>query len=125
MPPPRPDISTPREQTRPGGSRGSVKVDYSLVASDGGATVAVDADTSLSGAITQFGRTGLVEEMHGDDLDKALGDFWTGTACPENATLNPGGQPVGNFDVVPPKPAVSNQGQPHCPVSLVAIYPSS
>lgn len=46
-----------------GGSRGQVKVDYALVAANGGTAVTVDADISLSGAIAQFGRTGLVEEM--------------------------------------------------------------
>ncbi|MDH3425930.1 MAG: SRPBCC family protein [Acidimicrobiia bacterium] len=46
-----------------GGSRGQVNVEYSLAASDGGTTVAVEADITLSGAIAQFGRTGLVEEM--------------------------------------------------------------
>lgn len=51
----------------------------------------------------------------GDDLEKALGDFWTGTACPDNGN-NPGSD-IG--------PGESNPGQPHCPVSLVAIYPSS
>lgn len=46
-----------------GGSRGQVKVDYSLAPVDGATTVTVDADIALSGAIAQFGRTGLVEEM--------------------------------------------------------------
>ena len=54
-----------------GGSRGQVKVDYALVASNGGTTVTVDADISLSGAIAQFGRTGLVEEMS----KRLIGEF--------------------------------------------------
>jgi carbon-monoxide dehydrogenase small subunit len=48
---------------RRGGSRGQVKVDYTVAATQGGATVTVDADISLSGAIAQFGRSGLVEEI--------------------------------------------------------------
>lgn len=48
---------------RSGGSRGQVKVDYTVAASDGGSAVTVDADISLSGAIAQFGRSGLVEEI--------------------------------------------------------------
>jgi carbon monoxide dehydrogenase subunit G len=48
---------------RSGGSRGQVKVDYLVAAGDGGSTVTVDADISLSGAIAQFGRSGLVEEI--------------------------------------------------------------
>lgn len=50
-----------------------------------------------------------------DDLDAALRDFWTGTACPDNGN-NPDSE-IG--------PGESNPLQPHCPVSLVAIYPSS
>ena len=46
-----------------GGSRGQVKVDYSLAPADPATTVTVDADIALSGAIAQFGRTGLVEEI--------------------------------------------------------------
>ena len=45
------------------GSRGRVDVDYSLTAADGGTAVTVNADITLSGAIAQFGRTGLIEEM--------------------------------------------------------------
>jgi len=48
---------------RRGGSRGQVAVDYALAAADGGTRVTVDADITLSGAIAQFGRTGLIDEM--------------------------------------------------------------
>ena len=48
---------------RSGGSRGQVKVDYVVTSTDGGSSVTVDADISLSGAIAQFGRSGLVEEI--------------------------------------------------------------
>ncbi|MDH3464054.1 MAG: SRPBCC family protein [Acidimicrobiia bacterium] len=48
---------------RSGGSRGSVKVDYQVTAAEGGSAVTVDANISLSGAIAQFGRTGLIEEI--------------------------------------------------------------
>ncbi len=48
---------------RSGGSRGQVDVDYRLADSGGSTRVFVDADIKLSGAIAQFGRTGLVEEM--------------------------------------------------------------
>ncbi|MFQ5968132.1 MAG: SRPBCC family protein [Acidimicrobiia bacterium] len=47
-----------------GGSRGNVKVDYRVTETDGGHTsVAIDADVTLAGAIAQFGRTGLVNEI--------------------------------------------------------------
>ncbi len=54
-----------------------------------------------------------------DDLDEALGNFWSGPACPDNG-LNPGGDPTG--DPGGAGPGVSNPGQPHCPVSIVAIH---
>jgi len=48
---------------RSGGSRGQVEVDYRLADSGGSTRVFVEADIKLSGAIAQFGRSGLVEEM--------------------------------------------------------------
>jgi carbon-monoxide dehydrogenase small subunit len=48
---------------RSGGSRGQVKVDYAIAAIASGSEVTVNADISLSGAIAQFGRSGLVEEI--------------------------------------------------------------
>lgn len=50
---------------RRGGSRGQVKVTYSLSEADGGTKVVVDADVHLSGAAAQFGRVGLINEMSG------------------------------------------------------------
>lgn len=46
-----------------GGSRGQVKVDYSLLPDETGTKVTVDADVQLSGPAAQFGRTGLINEM--------------------------------------------------------------
>ncbi len=48
---------------RSGGSRGSVSVQYQVASAGSGSAVTVDADISLSGAIAQFGRTGLIEEI--------------------------------------------------------------
>lgn len=48
---------------RAGGSRGTVNVSYHLAETEGHTRVFVDADVKLSGAIAQFGRSGLVEEM--------------------------------------------------------------
>ena len=56
---------------RSGGSRGQVKVDYAVAAADGGSAVTVDADITLSGAIAQFGRSGLVEEI----TKRLIGEF--------------------------------------------------
>ncbi len=56
---------------RSGGSRGQVKVDYKVEPGEVGATVTVDADISLSGAIAQFGRSGLIEEI----TKRLIGEF--------------------------------------------------
>lgn len=48
---------------RRGGSRGQVKVHYSIEPGDEGTIVTIDADVLLSGAAAQFGRTGLIKEM--------------------------------------------------------------
>jgi len=47
-----------------GGSRGQVKVTYTLIPTAGeGTNATIDADVSLSGPAAQFGRTGLINEM--------------------------------------------------------------
>jgi carbon monoxide dehydrogenase subunit G len=46
-----------------GGSRGQVKVEYSVQSDDVGSKVSVDANIQLSGPAAQFGRTGLINEM--------------------------------------------------------------
>ncbi len=49
---------------RRGGSRGQVKVDYTLGETGPSTTsVRIDADVTLSGAAAQFGRSGLINEM--------------------------------------------------------------
>lgn len=49
---------------RKGGSRGQVKVTYTLTATDtGGTRTLIDADVTLAGPAAQFGRTGLINEM--------------------------------------------------------------
>lgn len=70
-----------------GGSRGQVKVDYGLTASDEGTTVTVDATITLSGAIAQFGRTGLVEEMSRRLIDEFVSclEAKMAAATPEEA----------------------------------------
>ena len=49
---------------RKGGSRGQVKVTYTLSPTGPvGTAVAIDADVTLAGPAAQFGRTGLINEM--------------------------------------------------------------
>ncbi len=48
---------------RRGGSRGQVKVDYSIAPAGEGALVSVDANITISGAAAQFGRTGLINQI--------------------------------------------------------------
>ncbi len=54
-----------------GGSRGQVKVLYSIAAEGEGSKVVVDADVTLSGPAAQFGRTGLINEMS----KRLIGEF--------------------------------------------------
>mgnify|MGYP001828031994 CR=1 FL=1 len=61
---------------RRGGSRGRVKVDYTVAAEGDGTKVVVDADVTLQGPAAQFGRVGLIKEMS----SRLIGDF---TSCLE------------------------------------------
>ena len=54
-----------------GGSRGQVKVNYSVTEHPNGSQVSVDANVTLSGPVAQFGRTGLINEMS----KRLIGDF--------------------------------------------------
>jgi hypothetical protein len=54
-----------------GGSRGQVKVVYTITAEGSGSKVSVDADVTLSGPAAQFGRTGLINEMS----KRLIGEF--------------------------------------------------
>jgi carbon monoxide dehydrogenase subunit G len=58
---------------RKGGSRGQVKVVYSILEDPQGSKVNVDANVTLSGPAAQFGRTGLINEMS----KRLIGDFVT------------------------------------------------
>ncbi len=57
---------------RSGGSRGQVDVEYRLAGSGEHTRVFVDADIKLSGAVAQFGRTGLIEEMSKRLIDELV-----------------------------------------------------
>ncbi|NNC44216.1 MAG: SRPBCC family protein [Acidimicrobiia bacterium] len=57
---------------RSGGSRGSVDVEYRLAGIGGHTRVFVEADIKLSGAVAQFGRTGLIEEMSRRLIDELV-----------------------------------------------------
>ncbi|SLN70778.1 CoxG family protein [Roseisalinus antarcticus] len=48
-----------------GASRGKMKMECALIDEGGGTKVTIDADVQLSGAIAQFGRTGIIEEIAG------------------------------------------------------------
>lgn len=54
-----------------GGSRGQVRVDYRIAATEQGSEVNVEADIHLSGPAAQFGRTGLINEMS----KRLIGEF--------------------------------------------------
>lgn len=54
-----------------GGSRGQVKVTYTLSPTSGGTKALIDASVTLAGPAAQFGRTGLINEMS----KRLIGDF--------------------------------------------------
>lgn len=54
-----------RGADRQGGSRASAKVRYALVSAAAGTQVDIVADITLQGAMAQFGRTGLIQEVSG------------------------------------------------------------
>jgi carbon monoxide dehydrogenase subunit G len=54
-----------------GGSRGSVKVTYTLLPQGDGTKVTVEADVTLSGAAARFGRSGIITEMN----NRLIGEF--------------------------------------------------
>jgi carbon monoxide dehydrogenase subunit G len=58
-------VISARGADRQGGSRASAKVQYSLAPADAGTKVDIVADISLQGAMAQFGRTGLIQEVSG------------------------------------------------------------
>jgi len=57
---------------RSGGSRGQVAVEYVLKAAGEHTVVEVDADIRLSGAVAQFGRTGLIQEISKRLIDELV-----------------------------------------------------
>ncbi|GMQ85221.1 MAG: hypothetical protein BMS9Abin07_0787 [Acidimicrobiia bacterium] len=48
---------------RSGGSVGLVQVDYTVEDNGGSTRITIDADVTLSGAVAQFGRTAIIQEM--------------------------------------------------------------
>ena len=76
---------------RKGGSRGQVKVTYTLVPTDtGGTGVTIDADVTLAGPAAQFGRTGLINEMS----KRLIADF---ASCLEAKLAAPTGAAAQNI----------------------------
>lgn len=81
-----------------GGSRGQVKVNYSLASSgSGGTKVSIDADVTLAGPAAQFGRTGLINEMS----KRLIGDF---ASCLEAKMAAPTVEEAGAIEIRDVKP---------------------
>lgn len=64
---PDPDSFSARIQAkgvdRSGGSRGQATIEYYLTDEEAGTAVTVQSDIALTGAIAQFGRTGLLDDL--------------------------------------------------------------
>jgi len=71
-----------------GGSRGQVKVNYSLVEEASGTHVKIDADITLAGPAAQFGRTGLINEMSKRLITDFVGCLEAKMAAPTQAAAS-------------------------------------
>ena len=81
-----------------GGSRGQVKVVYTLAPTESGGTMTtIDADVTLAGPAAQFGRTGLINEMS----KRLIGDF---AACLEAKMAAPNTAAAETIVAPDPKP---------------------
>jgi len=67
----RSGVVTGNGADRSGGSMGQVRIAYVVEAQGAGTRIAVDADVVLSGAVAQFGRTGLIKEVS----KRLIGEF--------------------------------------------------
>jgi hypothetical protein len=82
---------------RQGGSRASAKVNYSLTTAGTGTKVDIVADITLQGAMAQFGRTGLINEVSAQ-LTQEFADCIEGklgAATPEAAAAVTAGEVKG------------------------------
>lgn len=85
-----------------GGSRSRMELDFRLAEVPQGTQVALDADIQLSGAIAQFGRTGIIQETSNillRDFSAALEERLGAFAGPE-----PGAPPEDARPAAPAKP---------------------
>lgn len=76
-----------RGADRQGGSRASAKVNYRLAEESGSTRVEITADITLQGAMAQFGRTGLIQEVSSTLTKEFAGclEGKLGAASPEEA----------------------------------------
>lgn len=92
---------------RKGNSRGKMTMDCVVSTVDGGTHVSVDADVQLSGAIAQFGRTGLITEVAGvivkDFVRNAEAELAASPPAPDStaagapARIAPAATPISGF----------------------------
>lgn len=89
-----------------GGSRSKLALDFKLIEIPQGTRVELDADIQLSGAIAQFGRTGLIHEtskiLIGDfsrELEARLGGNEAAKAETVSSARDPAAKPVGGLNL--------------------------
>lgn len=102
---------------RRGGSRATAKLQYGVTSADGGSSIDVLADVTLSGPLAQVGRTGIIEDI----ADRLTQEFVTelerrlsaageapaaGEAAGEAAAVAPDEATSGSAKAEPPAPAV-------------------
>ncbi|MFE3836525.1 CoxG family protein [Pseudogemmobacter sonorensis] len=86
-----------------GASRGKMVMDCGILDEDGKTRVVVDADVQLSGAIAQFGRTGIIQEI----ASVLISDFVRNVeaALPDASAPAQSADPTAQTSAAAPRPA--------------------
>ena len=92
---------------RKGNSRGRMTMVCKVTPSEGGTAVTAESDVQLSGAIAQFGRTGIIAEVS----NVLVADFVRNVEARLNADAAAETVPAA-VDVAPPRPAVVAPARP-------------
>lgn len=89
---------------RKGASRGKMTMSCALFDEGGATRVTVDADVQLSGAIAQFGRTGIIEEIAGVLISDFVSNVEGALAAQAPAVAETGGSEAGAVEAAAEAP---------------------
>lgn len=97
---------------RKGGSRSRMTMTCNVAEVAGGTRVAVDADVQLSGAIAQFGRTGIITEIANVLIQDFVRNAEAALAEPEPAPAAPAAPSAAGSPAPSPAPAAAPRAAP-------------